>query len=133
VVFADSSGLIAVFNAADVGHEQAAKAWQALARRRRLVLTTQLVFAETVTFLRRRVGWQASRTVGDAMLRSRVVEVAGVSDEQLASGWRELLRSGDPKLSLCDAVSFVLMRERGVSHVLTFDPHFADAGFELLP
>lgn len=133
MVFADSSGLIAVFDATEAHHEEAQKAWRELARRRRLVLTTQLVFAETVTFLRRRAGWRASRKVGEALLASRVIEVAALSDEQLRAAWRELLRSGDSRLSLCDAASFVLMRERGISHVLTLDRHFTEAGFELIP
>ncbi len=43
------------------------------------------------------------------------------------------MRNPDKKLSLCDAASFIVMRERGVTTAFTFDRHFADAGFELLP
>ncbi|RME98576.1 MAG: VapC toxin family PIN domain ribonuclease, partial [Chloroflexi bacterium] len=31
------------------------------------------------------------------------------------------------------AVSFVVMRERGVTHAFAFDPNFAAAGFSLIP
>ncbi len=133
MVFADSSGFIALGNHRDPGHERAKAVWANLARTRTPVLTTQLVLAETVTFLRRRAGYQASREVGERILRSRVIEVAALDAEQLQAAWRELLRNPDPKLSLCDAASFVLMRERGVTDVLTFDRHFAEAGFVLLP
>lgn len=78
-------------------------------------------------------GWEASRRVGEALLESRVIEIAGLSDEQLESAWREFVRSAGRKLSLCDAASFILMRERGVARAFTFDRHFAEAGFELSP
>lgn len=41
-----------------------------------------------------------------------------------------LLRSRpDKSYSLCDAVSFVLMREQGISEALTTDQHFGQEGF----
>jgi predicted nucleic acid-binding protein len=36
-------------------------------------------------------------------------------------------------LSLVDLVSFVLVRSRRVRKAFTFDQHFAEAGFDLLP
>ncbi|MGB0679363.1 MAG: hypothetical protein ACPGUV_06855 [Polyangiales bacterium] len=38
----------------------------------------------------------------------------------------------DPKLSLCDAASFIFMRARDIEQALTFDAHFRDAEFALL-
>lgn len=133
VVFADSSGFIAAFDARDQRHGPATRSWRSFVEEGVYLLTTQLVLAETVTHLRRRAGWQVSRQVGDALLRSRVVEVTGLSPDELAGAWREYVRNPDPKLSLCDAASFVVMRERGVDAAFTFDRHFAHAGFELIP
>ena len=132
MVFADSSALIAGCDPTDADHARAARAWWDAKAARERVVTTNLVFAETVTYVRRRVGWSASRTLGDSLLRSRGVEIAVVDRERFEAGWRELLRSGDPTLSLCDAVSFVVMRERGIRRALTFDRHFTEAGFETL-
>lgn len=133
MVFADSSGFIAAFDSCDARHGSAAAAWRQLADAGVGLVTTQLVVAETVTHLRRRVGWEASRTVGEAILRSGSIEVIGLDDEQFGAAWREFVRSGDPKLSLCDAASFVVMREAGLRRALTFDGHFEQAGFEILP
>lgn len=133
MVFADASGFIAAFDARDARHAEAGPCWRRIAEAGDSVLTTDLVFAETVTFLRRRAGWEVSRRAGEAILRSRAVELCHPNGEQFEAAWRELLRSADPKLSLCDALSFVVMRERGVTSALTFDHHFAEAGFHLLP
>ena len=35
----------------------------------------------------------------------------------------------DKTYSLCDAVSFIIMRERGLNEVLTTDKHFEQEGF----
>lgn len=133
MIFADSAGFIAAFDANDQRHGRAAQAWRRFEEEEVYLLTTQLVLAETVTHLRRRSGWRPSRQIGEALLRSRVVEIVGLSDEQLGAAWREFVRIPDPKLSLCDAASFVVMRERGVTAAFTFDNHFAEAGFELIP
>ena len=38
----------------------------------------------------------------------------------------------DKDYSLCDAVSFVLMKQRGLREALTTDHHFEQEGFERL-
>ena len=133
MVFVDSSGFIAAFDARDAAHTKTARCWREIAQAAQPLLTTSLVFAETVTFLRRRAGWQASRHAGEAILRSRVLDMVHPTGDQIEAAWRELLRTADPKLSLCDALSFVVMRERGIVQALTLDRHFADAGFSCLP
>ncbi len=42
-------------------------------------------------------------------------------------------RFADPDFSLVDAVSFSIMRERGMTDALALDHHFPVAGFVSLP
>jgi predicted nucleic acid-binding protein len=133
MVFADSSGFIAAFDARDADHAEAARAWRAIATSKEAVVTTALVLAETVTHLRRRSGWEPSRKIGNAILASRGVDVVCPTREQLDAAWRDFLRDADPKLSLCDSLSFVVMRERRIARALTFDQHFVAAGFSIMP
>ena len=85
MVFADSSGFIAAFDVRDGAHAKTAAAWRQIAKARERLVTTQLVLAETVTYLRRRGGWERSRLAGAAILESPLIEVAGLGDEQLAA------------------------------------------------
>ena len=133
MVFADSSGFIAAFDPRDSAHARVAAAWRQIAKARERLVTTQLVLAETVTYLRRRGGWEPSRLAGSAILDSPVIEVIGLDAEQLAAAWREFVRNPDPKLSLCDAASFIVMRDRNLRRAFTLDRHFGDAGFEIVP
>jgi len=59
--------------------------------------------------------------------------IAGLDDELIdAAISRWIRRFADKPLSLADAVSFEVMRRERISRALTFDRHFADAGFEIL-
>ena len=108
MIFGDSSGFIAAFDARDQNHAAAAEGWRQLASQGEGILTTQLVFAETVTYLRRRAGWQVSRQVGESLLSRRGVDLLAIP-----------LHADD-------------LGDRGILRALTFDRHFEAAGFEIL-
>lgn len=58
------------------------------------------------------------------------VEVIWVDETLHRAALALLRRRVDKAYSLCDAVSFVLMRERGLMEALTTDCHFEQEGFE---
>lgn len=66
------------------------------------------------------------------LIRLPDVEVVWVSDELHASAMDLLGQRLDKTYSLCDAVSFVLMRRRGIIEALTTDRHFEQEGFHRL-
>ena len=66
-------------------------------------------------------------------LSSGSIEIVELDPEGLHAAWREFVRNADPRLSLCDAASFVVMRTRGITRALTLDQHFVEAGFEIVP
>lgn len=62
------------------------------------------------------------------------VQLVWVSESLHREAMNLLLARQDKTYSLCDAVSFVLMRERGILEALTTDKHFEQEGFvRLLP
>jgi predicted nucleic acid-binding protein len=105
---------------------------QALKARVRLV-TTNLILAEVHQLLLVR----DRRDTALAFLRSfpapgtQVVPSTGELEAEAVSEWLEPYH--DQNFSLADAVSFALMTQRRIRRALTFDRHFAAAGFEMLP
>ncbi len=57
------------------------------------------------------------------------IEVVWVSEQLHREAMQLLQDRQDKTYSLCDAVSFVLMRQRGISESLTTDRHFEQEGF----
>jgi predicted nucleic acid-binding protein len=62
-------------------------------------------------------------------LHSPSVEFVQVDEELLLEGWVLLQQHQDKDFSLADCVSFVVMRRLRLTHALTFDKHFTQAGF----
>ena len=98
-----------------------------------VVVTTDLVVAETHALLLRRVGREAAlRFVREARREPLVVERCTTEMEtRVVEEW--LARFDDQDLSLADALSFAVMAARGITEALTLDHHFAAAGFTMVP
>ena len=63
-----------------------------------------------------------------------LVEVVWVGESLHRDALQLLEERPDKDYSLCDAVSFVLMRQHALSEALTTDHHFEQEGFhQLLP
>jgi len=59
-------------------------------------------------------------------------EVVWIDEELHEKGMALLQARLDKSYSLCDAISFVLMREQGIQEALTTDRHFEQEGFRRL-
>lgn len=114
-------------------HDNADAALRRALRSRVRLVTTNLILAESHQLLLVR----DRRETALAFLKSfpapgtEVVPSTPDLEQEAIDNW--IVRFGDQDFSLADAVSFALMRRRHLSRALTFDRHFAAAGFEMLP
>lgn len=132
-VFVDAGAWIALSDARDRHHWSAMAYHQRLLHDRRMLVTTNLVIAEAYVLIRRRGGHQAAMRFLRALNRSNVVQKV-YSDAQVDAEAEEILRRYDDQaFSYADAVSFAVMRARGIDHAFAFDRHFQSAGFTLVP
>jgi predicted nucleic acid-binding protein len=130
-MFIDTSGLLCCFDADEARHRAAIQFYDASRSR----LTHNYVLAEFVALAQaRQYPRELSLNLIAEIQADATIEIVWV-DRALHNTALSLLQSQlDKSYSLCDAVSFVLMRERGISDALTTDRHFEQAGFRrLLP
>ena len=125
----DTSGLLCCYHAGEPQHADAVTFFNAATAR----LTHSYVLAEFVALCQSR-GLNRVRVLDFSadLLDNPHVEIVWV-DETLHRTALAFLQSRlDKTYSLCDAVSFVLMRERGFTEALTTDRHFEQERFTRL-
>lgn len=132
-LFIDTSGFIALFDASDRHHE-GAKAFFTPERIRSLrvqPVTTNFVFAEVYAYFCRDHG--RAVIIGRHIRESRILRYIrpGVADEDAA--WELAQQCSDKDFSFVDCLSFVIMSRLGCRKAFTFDSHFRQMGFEILP
>ena len=122
----DTSGLLCLHFSTEPLHTQACVAYQKATIR----LTHNYVIAEYVALANARRFPRASVLdfVVD-LLSSPDIETVWVDESIHRAAVELLLLRQDKSYSLCDAVSFILMRQRGVAEALTTDRHFEQEGF----
>jgi len=130
-VLLDTSALVALMDADDPAHQSVSEAWGTVLAEAGLPVLTTLTLLETLAVLPRRLGMDAVGVFCERHLP--LIELHTVATPLLLAAvdtWRAARRRD---LSLVDVVSFLVMRQEGLTRVLTTDPHFAEQGFECLP
>lgn len=132
-LFVDTSAWAATYNASDRWHTRARAALDSLVDSRTVLITTDYVLDETITLLLYHAGRSCALAFGDAVLRSRQVQLVRIGARMWEEAWQLFRRYEDKAWAFTDCTSFVVMRQRELTLAFTFDNHFAQAGFELWP
>ncbi len=122
----DTSGLLCLHHRDEAFHDEASSLFEAAWLR----LTHNYVIAEFVALADTRgLPREKALLFVAAVMDNPEIEMAWVDEGQHRSALRLLRGRLDKTYSLCDAVSFLLMRERGITEALTTDRHFEQEGF----
>ena len=130
-VFLDTGYLIALEASDDQNHEEASRHWKKEGPRLSSIVTTTYVFDEVVTFFNSRGRHAKAVEIGRRLRESQLVEIVPETEVLLEAGWSRFRNRPDKQYSLTDCISFVLMGRRDIEK--TFDHHFEQAGYQLLP
>ncbi|NUM46344.1 MAG: PIN domain-containing protein [Anaerolineales bacterium] len=132
-IFVDSGAWVALADRRDKFYETAVEVYPSVLKDWGRLVTTNLVIAESYALIRGRLGHSAAIIFLNNLSHTRRLDKV-LSNVILESQAEEILRRyGDQDFSYVDAVSFALMRQRGISEAFTFDHHFSVLGFLTLP
>ena len=131
-VFVDTGAWIALAVAGDPYHERARATWESLRLAAAVIHTSVPVVIETFTFLDRNGGRQLATQWRDQVTGLRAVRIMETGLSDLTKAWPWLGRGELVRLSVVDALSFVLMKRNRLRAAFGYDQHFAQAGFRLL-
>jgi uncharacterized protein len=123
----DTSGLLCFLHKNEPHHERAV---ELVSNESRTMLIHNYVLAELVVLAIVR-GFSRSVVLSYTLelLSNPKVWIVWVDEPLHREAMNLLLARQDKTYSLCDAVSFVLMRRQGIMEALTTDKHFEQEGF----
>ena len=130
LVFADTGGFYALADRRDPAHLRARKFVEGC---QAVLLTTDFVFAETMSLLTKRLGKEVAVTFGQALRSSPSIRIEEASFEVREKAWNLFSRHRDKGYDLIDCISFSMMETFRIQEAFGFDKHFAQCGFRLLP
>ena len=136
IVFLDSSAFKANYDSSDDEHARARELMQKIQARETEItsfLTTDYVLDEAITLTRFAHSHGKAAELADATLASRFTRVVFVGEELFSAGIRTFKQHSDKEWSFTDCVSFATMKAEGVRTAFTFDAHFKQAGFDVIP
>lgn len=131
-VFMDTSGFLALWDAADEHHDRAVRLQSELSRKKSRFLTTDYIVDETTTLLLVRHSHAAATDFLTTTLESKFLRVEWIDSERFHAAAEIFRRHDDKGWSFTDCVSFALMRELKMQDSLTTDHHFRQAGLNPL-
>ena len=129
-LFVDTGAWYALVDKKDPDHSAAA----AFFRNNKIpLLTTNFIFDETVTLLRRRLGWTIAAEFGRRLKDSGFTHLVAVRREDEDKAWNLFLKYKDQEFSYTDCTSFVVMESFRIRNAFSFDGHFRTMNFQVFP
>jgi uncharacterized protein len=130
-IFIDTAALLALLNANDKFHEPARQTWFEILSSDSFLFSSNYIILETSTLLQHRFGLDAVRLFETDILP--VIQVTWIDEAIHQQAVGALLVANRRNLSLVDCTSFGIMRQLGLETVFSFDPHFQEQGFKVIP
>lgn len=130
-IFIDTAAFLAILNANDRYHYSARNTWNEILHSDQDLFSSNYVVLETTALLQHRFGLEALRLLESDILP--VIDIIWVDEALHKQGVSALLAANRRSLSLVDCTSFEIIRRIGLENVFTFDPHFAEQGFNVTP
>lgn len=97
------------------------------------LITTDIVFIETMSLITKRMGKKQAMDTGKAILSSRSLQIIEVGKVFREQAWNLFTKYKDKTFDLVDSCSFIVCKQRGIRDVFTLDRHFTQMGFIVWP
>jgi predicted nucleic acid-binding protein len=131
MIFVDTSAFIAIISEDDDNHTQASKTWIELLQNDTRIVCNNYVLLETIALLQSRYGMDTLRKFQERAIPH--LDIEWLAEKEHIEAMDALLLANRRRLSLVDCSAFATMRRLGIRQVFTFDDHFTEQGFEVVP
>jgi predicted nucleic acid-binding protein len=133
-LFVDTGAFIALADADDENHKNAAAFYRNAKEKGARFITTNFVVCETMNYLRARVSHPIAVLFRENLKKSCFIEIATVTPSVEDEAFTIFKRYADKDFSFTDCTSFSMMRSLKLKGAFAFDKHFEQIeGIRRLP
>jgi len=133
VIYIDTGAFLARHLSKDQYHPRANVFWESIHKKNEACVTSNFVLDETFTLLGRRAGYNFAAQRAKNIYASESLQILRPTREEELKAIDFFEKYSDHRLSFTDCVSFVLMQNKKIKRIFTFDHHFQLAGFQIYP
>ena len=128
-VFLDTAFAIALSSPKDAHHELAVQISERLEANEIRLVTTRPVIIEIGNALAKQAFQQSAIELIESLEQDPSAEIVPISETLCERAFDLFRERQDKEWGLTDCISFVVMKEKGLTTALTADRHFQQAGF----
>jgi predicted nucleic acid-binding protein len=133
VIYVDTGAFLARYLSRDQYHQKAGTFWEKIRKNQESCFTSNFVLDETFTLLGRWAGYNFSSVKAASIYASKLLNILRPTRDDEIKAIEFFRKSADQNVSFTDCISIVLMRNKNIKRVFSFDSHFERAGFKLCP
>jgi predicted nucleic acid-binding protein len=130
MIYVDTSALLSIMDVKDNNHAAATECWKEEVGSANFIINSYSML-ETIALVQSRLGLDAVRTLVKEILP--IIEVDWLGSDQHEIAINSVLIANRRNLSLVDCSSFETIRRLHIETVFTFDDHFKEQGFTVIP
>lgn len=136
-LFVDTGAWCAIADSRDTNHLAALEYQKIVEKKKYRLVVTNYIWDELYTLLLSNVGYKKTiefKQKLDKLVNANILEVIWVSEDMALEAWTVFEKyNTDKEWSFTDCVSYVVMKQLGITEAFTFDRHFAQMGFLCRP
>jgi uncharacterized protein len=130
--FLDTSFAIALSSMTDQNHVQAVELANQLELHKTRLVTTQAILLEIGNALSKQRYRAAAIQLLESLETDPNIEIVLLTNSLYQEAFNLFKQRKDKEWGLVDCISFIVMKDRGITDALTADEHFQQAGFRAL-
>lgn len=130
-IYIDTSAFFAILDSGDKFHKESKDTFLRLIGDKEIFHSSNYITIETIVLVQNRLGLDAVRAFQDDIVP--IINIHWVDERIHNIAVSSLLIARRKNISFIDYTSFELMRLLGLKKVFTFDKHFKEQSFKLLP
>jgi predicted nucleic acid-binding protein len=131
MIFVDSSAFLAIVQVDDVNYSLAKQQWINLLGENETLHTNNYVIVESIAIIQKRSGPNVVQKLQNNILGLIIID--WVKEERHARALDTVFEANRRELSLVDCSAFETMHRLGIETAFTFDHHFREEGFKVIP